>query len=311
MVERVDRRQGAAGRGAGADRGPHRRGAAVRRGADQGGARAGPARGRGRPLRARRAAAAARDPGDAAGLADGPARPPGAGQGGGAGRRRASAASSRTSCWPRSPALPERRAASTRSAQLVAAELVFRRGAPPEAGYVFKHALVQDAAYGSLLKSRRQQLHARIAQVAGGALPGDRRDRARAARAPLHRGGAGGARRSTTGCGPGSRALARSATGGGDRASCGRRLELARGPAATQRGAGGGSSTCRLALGSGATSRRKASPRRKPGAPTRARASCASESATTAQLSRSCTGCACTTSTLPSCRRPGWWPSAC
>ena len=49
--------------------------------------------------------------------------------------------------------------------QLVASELVFRRGAPPEATYSFKHALVQDAAYQSLLKSRRQQLHARIAEA--------------------------------------------------------------------------------------------------------------------------------------------------
>ena len=49
--------------------------------------------------------------------------------------------------------------------QLVASELVFRRGAPPDATYSFKHALVQDAAYQSLLKSRRQQLHARIARV--------------------------------------------------------------------------------------------------------------------------------------------------
>jgi class 3 adenylate cyclase/DNA-binding CsgD family transcriptional regulator/predicted ATPase/ABC-type transport system involved in cytochrome c biogenesis ATPase subunit len=49
--------------------------------------------------------------------------------------------------------------------QLVASELVFRRGTPPEATYSFKHALVQDAAYQSLLKSRRQQLHAQIARV--------------------------------------------------------------------------------------------------------------------------------------------------
>jgi class 3 adenylate cyclase/predicted ATPase len=49
--------------------------------------------------------------------------------------------------------------------QLVASELVFRRGAPPDATYSFKHALVKDAAYQSLLKSRRQQLHARVAQV--------------------------------------------------------------------------------------------------------------------------------------------------
>jgi class 3 adenylate cyclase/tetratricopeptide (TPR) repeat protein len=47
--------------------------------------------------------------------------------------------------------------------QLVTAELIFRRGVPPDAEYTFKHALVQDAAYGTLLKSRRQQIHARIA----------------------------------------------------------------------------------------------------------------------------------------------------
>jgi class 3 adenylate cyclase/predicted ATPase len=48
--------------------------------------------------------------------------------------------------------------------QLISAELVFRHGTPPDATYSFKHALVQDAAYGTLLKSRRQQLHARIAK---------------------------------------------------------------------------------------------------------------------------------------------------
>ena len=41
-------------------------------------------------------------------------------------------------------------------AQLVGAELIYRRGTPPEAEYTFKHALVQDAAYGTLLRSRRQ-----------------------------------------------------------------------------------------------------------------------------------------------------------
>jgi tetratricopeptide (TPR) repeat protein len=48
-------------------------------------------------------------------------------------------------------------------AQLVSAELIFRRGMAPDAEYTFKHALVQEAAYGTLLRSRRQQLHARIA----------------------------------------------------------------------------------------------------------------------------------------------------
>ena len=45
------------------------------------------------------------------------------------------------------------------------AELVFRRGTPPDAEYTFKHALVQDTAYGTLLRGRRQQLHARIAST--------------------------------------------------------------------------------------------------------------------------------------------------
>jgi class 3 adenylate cyclase len=50
-------------------------------------------------------------------------------------------------------------------AQLVGAELINRRGVPPDAEYTFKHALVQDAAYQSMLKSRRVQLHARIADT--------------------------------------------------------------------------------------------------------------------------------------------------
>ena len=48
--------------------------------------------------------------------------------------------------------------------QLIEAELVFRRGIPPEVTYVFKHALVQDAAYGGLLRTQRQELHARVAR---------------------------------------------------------------------------------------------------------------------------------------------------
>ncbi|MBI3247938.1 MAG: AAA family ATPase [Deltaproteobacteria bacterium] len=49
--------------------------------------------------------------------------------------------------------------------QLVAAELVYQRGLLPHATYLFKHALIQDTAYQSLLKSRRQQLHQQIAHV--------------------------------------------------------------------------------------------------------------------------------------------------
>jgi class 3 adenylate cyclase len=47
--------------------------------------------------------------------------------------------------------------------QLVGAGLIFERGAPPQGSYLFKHALVQDAAYGTLLRTQRERLHARIA----------------------------------------------------------------------------------------------------------------------------------------------------
>jgi class 3 adenylate cyclase len=50
-------------------------------------------------------------------------------------------------------------------ARLIASELVFERGTPPDAVYAFKHALVQDAAHGSLLRAARQQLHAEIAKA--------------------------------------------------------------------------------------------------------------------------------------------------
>jgi class 3 adenylate cyclase/predicted ATPase len=55
--------------------------------------------------------------------------------------------------------------------ELVNSELVFRRGTPPDATYTFKHALVQDAAYQSLLMSKRHQLHARIAEALEGQFP--------------------------------------------------------------------------------------------------------------------------------------------
>jgi len=49
--------------------------------------------------------------------------------------------------------------------RLVEAEIVYQRGLPPQSTYVFKHALIQDAAYQSLLKSTRQHYHQHIAQV--------------------------------------------------------------------------------------------------------------------------------------------------
>jgi len=55
--------------------------------------------------------------------------------------------------------------------RLVEAELLYQRGVPPQATYVFKHALIQEAAYQSLLKSTRQQYHQRVAQAMVGQFP--------------------------------------------------------------------------------------------------------------------------------------------
>jgi len=55
--------------------------------------------------------------------------------------------------------------------RLIEAGLLFRQGVPPETSYLFKHALVQDAAYGTLLRSRRQQLHGEITATLEEAFP--------------------------------------------------------------------------------------------------------------------------------------------
>jgi class 3 adenylate cyclase/predicted ATPase len=57
-------------------------------------------------------------------------------------------------------------------ARLVDAELLYQRGRPPHAKYIFKHALVRDAAYASLLKAKRRQLHLRSAEVIERLYPG-------------------------------------------------------------------------------------------------------------------------------------------
>ncbi len=49
--------------------------------------------------------------------------------------------------------------------RLTHAGLLFRQGVPPHASYMFKHALIQDAAYSTMLRGRRQQLHSTIAMV--------------------------------------------------------------------------------------------------------------------------------------------------
>ena len=59
---------------------------------------------------------------------------------------------------------PEQQLASALD-RLVAAGLIFRQGVSPQANYLFKHALVQDAAYGTLLREPRRALHARIAET--------------------------------------------------------------------------------------------------------------------------------------------------
>ena len=68
-------------------------------------------------------------------------------------------------------AAPSEEEIQDRLARLVHSELVFQHGTPPEATYSFKHALVQDAAYSTLLRSDRQPLHARIAEAIEGHFP--------------------------------------------------------------------------------------------------------------------------------------------
>ena len=67
-------------------------------------------------------------------------------------------------CWLRWCA-SRRRSWQSALDRLIAAGLLFRQGVPPHATYLFKHALVQDAAYGTLLREPRRALHARIAET--------------------------------------------------------------------------------------------------------------------------------------------------
>ena len=72
--------------------------------------------------------------------------------------------------------------------QLMAAELIHAHGTPPEATYVFKHALVQDTAYASLLRSKRQRIHADIARALAERFPNQVEVSAGDHRPSLHRG---------------------------------------------------------------------------------------------------------------------------
>ena len=73
-------------------------------------------------------------------------------------------------------------------AQLVEAELLYQRGVPPHVTYVFKHALIQEAAYQSLLKSKRQQYHQQTVHILEQHFPEIADDPTRVARPSLYRG---------------------------------------------------------------------------------------------------------------------------
>ena len=62
-------------------------------------------------------------------------------------------------------ALKDEKALQTALDALTSSGLLFRQGVPPNATYLFKHALVQDAAYGTLLREPRRALHARITET--------------------------------------------------------------------------------------------------------------------------------------------------
>ena len=135
---------------------------AVRGGDDEGGAGGGE-RGRSRASRSDSAVLRTGCPRKPASIANGAARPPRSSQGGGADRScdRARVFLFPTGCGG-AQAGNEPQSALDR---LMAAGLLFRQGVPPHASYLFKHALVQDAAYGTLLREPRRALHARIAET--------------------------------------------------------------------------------------------------------------------------------------------------
>ena len=139
-----------------------RRRAVVRRRDDQGRARNRCVRQPGRSGVRREPVAGGTDPGELARLVDRPPRSSRPGrQGNRTGRR---GHRSRVRLRP-DRAGGEAAGAELRSGldRLTEAGLLFCRGAPPNSSYLFKHALVQDTAYGTLLRSRRHELHARIA----------------------------------------------------------------------------------------------------------------------------------------------------
>ena len=87
-------------------------------------------------------------------------------------------------------------------ALLEAADLISARGTPPQVIYTFKHGLVQEAAYSTLLISRRQTLHKRIAETLQSSFAPDSGGAAGIVGASLHRSGSHRRRRSIGGSGP-------------------------------------------------------------------------------------------------------------
>ena len=123
--------------------------------------------------------------------------------------------------------------------QLVEAEFLYQQGLPPQATYLFKHALIQDAAYQSLLRSTRQQYHQRIAQVLEARFPETLRDPARVAGASLYGGRLNGPGRSLLAARrpAGHRALGQSGSGGTPHERAGGARYPARHPRARPAGA--------------------------------------------------------------------------
>ena len=70
--------------------------------------------------------------------------------------------------------------------QLVRSDLLGQRGVPPQSRYIFKHALIRDAAFQSVLNAKKRELHERIAEVSRKPVSRSCRDRARTAGAPLY-----------------------------------------------------------------------------------------------------------------------------
>ena len=120
--------------------------------------------------------------------------------------------------------------------RLIEAGLLFRQGVPPHATYLFKHALVQDAAYGTLLREPRRALHARIAEALESQFVELPRT-SRTAGAPLHGGRAD--REGGAPVGQGGTAVARALGLGGGRGAAYARAcpdgDLARHPCAAPR----------------------------------------------------------------------------